>query len=341
MTVWIALIAGCSWLEGAEGEVPAPRDEVETPGGGEGEGRDEGGRRGRGRRGRGEQPLTTVSLQVDGRERSAFVHVPEQLPKGEKVPLVIMFHGGKSNGMSGAKVWSEQFERDFILAFPNGQDWKPERSGWDLTDGDVRQHVRFVDALIDDLVERFPVDRDRIYATGFSDGGQMTFRLACLLDDHFAGFAMVAQTMKEDTLSACAPKTPRPILYVTGTADPKNPAEGREGGRDGRTREPRDDGQERSPRIGIEDTLDYWLEHNRCDKSKEQVRALPDKPGDQTRVRERLFDTCKGAPIRFLVIEGGGHSWPTPEQRGGDHCSDISTSEEALAWWRAHGGFDG
>jgi polyhydroxybutyrate depolymerase len=330
MGLWALVLGGCGWLGGSKGEIP---DVTDTP-----VVRDErggrGGKRGRGRRddgGGAADAMDQVTLTVDGRERSSFVVAPSSLPAGQKVPLVFMFHGAHADGTAGARVWLDHMDEDFILAFPNGQKWKPEFSGWTPTDGDIRQHVRFVDALIDELIAKYPVDPDRIYASGFSDGAQMTFRLACMLDQRFAGFAFVAQTMKDDTLAACKPQTAKPILYVTGSADPKNPSDGRAA--------PTDD---RVGRIGIEDTLDFWLDRNQCQKAREQDRDLPDLPGDDTRVRERLFEQCRtDGPVRFLLVEGGGHSWPTRKEKGGDHCSDISAADEALAWWRAHAGFGG
>ncbi|MEZ4236370.1 MAG: PHB depolymerase family esterase [Myxococcota bacterium] len=329
--LWLGLV-GCGWLGSGSGDLDEVTPDRERP---EQE-RERGGKRGKGRRGGGPggdrfaDEMERVSLQVGGHERSAFVHVPDAVRGGQKVPMVVMFHGGHGDGTSAARLWLDQFDEPYILVFPNGQDWKPEWSGWAPTDGDVAQHVKFVDALLDQLVRDYPVDPKRIYAAGFSDGAQMTFRLACMLDQRFAGFAMVAQTMKDDTVAACAPKTEKPILYITGTADPKNPADGRAA--------PEDD---KVGRIGIEDTLRYWLDHNRCDAKKERDKDLPDLRGDATRVRERLFDSCKGAPLKFLVVEGGGHSWPSDQQKGGDHCSDISATDEVLGWWREQAGFGG
>jgi polyhydroxybutyrate depolymerase len=85
--------------------------------------------------------------------------------------------------------------------------------------------VAFVSALLADLKARFRVDEGRIYATGFSNGASMVFRVARELSPVFAAAAPVAGA---DWRSAENPKRPVPLLYMTGTADPLNPVEGGE-----------------------------------------------------------------------------------------------------------------
>jgi polyhydroxybutyrate depolymerase len=256
-------------------------------------------------------------------ERSAWVHVPEDLPRDQKLPLVLMFHGGHSDGLSVVGFWREHFDRSYIIAFPNGQKADPEVSGWYPVSGDIREHVRFVEALVDELSESYPVDSRRIFAAGFSDGAQMTYRLACL-SDRFQGFAIAAQTMKEDTLAACEPRRPAPMLFMLGTQDKRNPEQGREGGRPGQSR------------IGTEESISFWLERNRCEPDALQNRILPDSTPDGTTVRERLYSACAGAPVRVLEIVGGGHFWPSPTGRATPgRSSDISGAQEALDWWKS------
>lgn len=259
-------------------------------------------------------------------ERSAWVHIPDAMPEGKKIPLVLMFHGGHTSGLAVVNLWKEHFDKGFIIAFPNGQKTDPSFSGWYPTSGDVGEHVPFIHALIDDLSSKYPIDSKQIFAAGFSDGAQMTMRLACL-SDRFSGYAMVAGALLENTRDACKPTHPAPMLLVFGTADEKTPKDGLGPGRQG------------SARLGPEATIDYWLAVNGCNKTSAISRSLPDLTEDGTTARERLFTECTHAPIRAIEIDGGGHFWPkkgTPPTPG--RCTDFSATEEIMNLWFAAGG---
>ena len=83
--------------------------------------------------------------------------------------------------------------------------------------------IEFVLALVADLRSHFSVDERRIYASGFSNGASMTFRVARELSDVIAAAAPVAGA---DWVQDTKPKRPVPLIYITGTADPLNPIGG-------------------------------------------------------------------------------------------------------------------
>ena len=254
-------------------------------------------------------------------ERSAWVHLPSDSSGDQKLPLVLVFHGGHTSGLAMVPQWKEYFDRGIILAFPNGQKTDPSYSGWYPVSGDVKEHIPFIHALVDDLTTRHPADKDRVFAAGFSDGGQMVMRLACH-SDYFRGFAVVAASLFENTREGCAPKRQVPMMFVFGTSDAKTPAEGMGPGRQG------------SGRLGTEATIDFFLEKNGCNKASAVSRDLPDESSDGTSVRERLFTECTGAPLRAFTVEGGGHFWPSrgaPPTAG--RCTDFSATDEAMALW--------
>src|SRR5690606_4407811 len=80
-------------------------------------------------------------------------------------------------------------------------------------------------AMIADLKERYPIDEKRIYATGFSNGAQFSYRLACELSDVLAA---VAPVNGQGILADCNPSRPIPILSFHGSEDPCLPYEGGE-----------------------------------------------------------------------------------------------------------------
>jgi polyhydroxybutyrate depolymerase len=185
--------------------------------------------------------------------------------------------------------------------------------------GELDYNVGFVEALLDEAVKQYPIDENRIFAAGWSSGGQQTLRLACLASDRFQAFSVVAQTLEFDTREACAAAnyTRRPMQFIIGDSDPKNPPGGRG---------PEESGA--SPgRTGIQETIDFFVEKNEC-----KANVKPEKLRD-AKVMERRYNACKHGDIRWLVVEGGTHAWPG----GPEGVKDLSASEESVAFFREHG----
>src|SRR5262249_40112433 len=109
--------------------------------------------------------------------------------------------------------------KGFLLAFPEGMNrgWNdgrvnPERNKYD--------DVPFLSAVIDDLVRTQNVDPKHVYSTGMSNGGVMSFRLACDLADKIAAIASVVGSMPENGEASCKPSHPVLVLMINGNADP-------------------------------------------------------------------------------------------------------------------------
>jgi polyhydroxybutyrate depolymerase len=80
--------------------------------------------------------------------------------------------------------------------------------------------------LIEELSASIDIDPDRIYATGFSNGAIMVYRLACELSDQLAAIGPVSATQILDDEQACHPGRSVPVIHFHGTADRLNPYEG-------------------------------------------------------------------------------------------------------------------
>jgi poly(3-hydroxybutyrate) depolymerase len=118
------------------------------------------------------------------------------------------------------------------------------------------------------------------------------------------------------------------MLWIEGNNDPKNPDKGH----------PPKDAQS-FRRLGMQETLDFWLDKHSCNARKETSRNRPDRPEDRTRVIEKKYEGCR-TPFEFLLVDGGGHSWPGrgEHEEKETHCTDVDGAEEALAFWRANAG---
>jgi polyhydroxybutyrate depolymerase len=244
-------------------------------------------------------------LTVDGVKRTYYLHPPSKLD-GSPVPLVIVFHGGQGDGLkiAGQTGFNQVADhRGFAVAYPNSLGyWNDGRA---TTTGGSGDDVAFVRALIDHLVKTQNVDRQRVYATGASNGGMFTLRLACEMSDEIAAFAPVVASFPADYRAKCRPHRALPIMMVNGTSDTFIPWQG------GSIRKGlfRGAGGEVIP---VPDTLEFWRQHNGC-ASEPSVRQLPDiDKNDGTTAQLITYPNCREV-VRMIRIEGGGHTWPGSE----------------------------
>lgn len=150
------------------------------------------------------------------------VHVfPAVRADGQASPLVLVFHGlgDRAGNFSRAVAFHKDWPRATV-AYPEGLARADRRGmrGWRSLHGtDDDDDLPLVDALLEILPRRYPIDRDRIYVTGFSNGAHMTFDLLRERPCRFAAFAPVGALA--ETISEA--KTPRPVLYLFGREEPR------------------------------------------------------------------------------------------------------------------------
>jgi polyhydroxybutyrate depolymerase len=247
----------------------------------------------------------TRTLDHGGLERTFHVHVPPSYD-GSPTPLVFNFHGYMSN------AWQEEFFSEmtdksdiagFIVVYPEGtgivQSWNAGDCCGSAVDDDL-DDVGFTDAMIDDLAGHLCLDMDRIYATGMSNGGFLSHRLACELSHRIAAVAPVAGVLGIDD---CAPSRPMPLMHFHGTADNSVPYDG--GGLLGMR--------------SVAETMFIWVGLNGCDASPVEVFNNGDSHCE-------TYPNCDaGVELTLCTVEGGGHTWP-----GGAHIPFLGHTTEDL-----------
>jgi polyhydroxybutyrate depolymerase len=245
------------------------------------------------------------SLTVAGVERNYLLHVPARLTPGKAAALVLVFHGGGTHAwsMPGFTGFDDLADHEgLIVAYPDGlnRSWNDGRG---LSSAD---DVSFVRAAIEDIERMHDIDPRRIYATGISNGGFFSNRLACEMGDKIAAIASVAATMPESLVADCRPPRAVPVVFIVGSKDPLVPYHGGEiGFRKGRGR---------GTCVSLAEAARFWRTHNQITAAP-TVANLPDRVDDGTHVRRETWCGGKnGSEVIAYTIEGGGHTWPGAAQ---------------------------
>lgn len=276
------------------------------------------------------------SIDFGGLTRTFRVFVPE--PDAPRpLALVFVLHGGGGTGIGMARMTGGGFhglaERDgAIIVYPDGVDrqWNDGRRDFkSRAHSENIDDVGFISALIDRIAADHTVDLNRVYATGISNGGMMSFRLGCGLSERLAAIAPVAANMPADLIRECAPAAPVSVLVTNGTDDPLIPFGGGHVGIPGRSR---------GLVASADDSLAFWARHNGC--AAAQVEPLPDHaPGDRTRVERAVWSNCGGGvSVTLNKIIGGGHTWPggqsgLPETIVGRVSQELDGVQEIWAFF--------
>jgi polyhydroxybutyrate depolymerase len=240
---------------------------------------------------------TTHTVTVDGHERSYLLYIPRELPTG-KVPLVVMMHGALGNGQQAqtAYGWDQKAdEQKFLVAYPNGL-----HRSWVVSDGccgpsvnEGVNDVAFIEQMVEDIVATNPIEVDKVYATGISNGGMLAYRLACDTDT-FTAIGVVAATQ----LGECSQPRPTSVLHIHGTADQTVPYQGGPGKRDnaGQGRNPAD-----TAGPPIEQLIASWKTINDCQPPDTTVNGS---------VTTAAAVCEQGRAVTLIAIDGAGHQWP-------------------------------
>ena len=161
--------------------------------------------------------------------------------------------------------------------------------------------MAYIRAIIDYLQISENIDPARVYATGISNGGFMSYRLACELSDKIAGVAPVTANLSVDLEAFCAPSQPVKMLIINGTDDPLVPYDGGEVSLPG--------GIGRGEIRSTDETLAFWAAHNGCSGDPVVVDEPKRAWLDRTRLQSTTLVGCD-APVKLLAVINGGHTWP-------------------------------
>ena len=249
-----------------------------------------------------------------GLQRTYGLHVPPSCGGTRPCPLILAFHGaGGTHAFAESVGLFRAGDRGgFVVAAPDGiaGDWALGCGGCTVADQSGISDLRFVATLVTHLSRNLAIDTARVYATGRSDGGIFTHRLAC--NYPLAGAAVVAGKLFD--AQACLPARAVPLIAFHGTADAVIPFT-----------------------LGA-GAVQYWAGLDGC-AATPTVTALPDLANDGTTVTRQDFAPCRDrAEVSLFAIEGGGHNWPgsPTAESAGLQTHDLEASEQIVDFFNRH-----
>ncbi|MET4076461.1 PHB depolymerase family esterase [Hymenobacter sp. UYCo722] len=272
---------------------------------------------------------TTIirTLQAGGLTREYRLYVPAIYTRTTgAVPLLLNLHGYSSNNLEQENYGDFRPLADtanFLVVHPNGTIDGAGNRNWNTFGprGTGVDDVAFLSTLIDTLARRYRVDLNRVYSTGMSNGGFMSYELACQLGNRIAAIASVTGSMTAGRLAGCTSGRPVPVLEIHGTADNTVPY----------------NGGTALQFVAIPTLLNSWVQRNGCTPTP-TITAVPDinTADGCTAERSVWAGGRNGSVVEHFRIIGGGHTWPGAAFVVGVTNQDISASREAWRFLRRY-----
>ena len=268
------------------------------------------------------------NITVDGLTRKYLVHAPSGAR--EPMPVVFILHGGGSGAwqMELYSNFNRVADREgFLAVYPSGVDgnWNDGRGVEGLrAQKEKIDDVKFLRMLVDELAKENKIDRGRVFATGISNGGFMSHRLAAEASDVFAGIAPVSGGLAPAIAEKFKPQYPVSILLIHGEADPIVPFAGGEVGFSG--------GRKRGKLIPTTEALAKYVARS-GNQGEPTVGTLePEKDDGTSAVVTKYPDGPGGVKTWYYLVKNGGHTWPgrppyLPERIIGKASHAFSASE--------------
>lgn len=273
------------------------------------------------------------TITVNGTARTFIVRAPKDLVRSTGlVPVVIAMHGGGGNAENAEMMtgFTALVERERLIAvYPDGSGRRGDKlltwNAGHCCGYAMEQQVdeaAFVNALLDWLVARYPVDQRRVYVTGMSNGAMVSHRLGRELSHRVAAIAPVVGAVFGDEPAA---KGPVNAIIFNGLLDTSVRPDGGLGDGLGRRAW---DGTPPKPNLA---QGEYWARQNGCD-------ATPARSETATLIHWRWVCPA-GRAVELYQVKDNGHAWPggkAGSRRGDGPSQSLEATEVMWAFFKAH-----
>ncbi len=292
-------------------------------------------------------------------DRAFDLDVPAGWDGSTPLPLIIAFHGGGGNRASTSRITCPGGDLDdpgclpaiagaagMAVVRPDGTGSRPVRNvrtwnagggvdDWQCASGPACKagydDIGYVDDLLAEVGRIVPLEPRRIYATGISNGGAMTHRLACERPEVLAAIAPVGGGNQHAAAGGSCPD-PVPVLHIHGTDDPCWTYDTSARSclqTDGKLK------------VGVDDSMAGWAARNQCGAGAPGEEGIADADPDDGTTSVRLRWPGCAADTELVRVDGGGHTWPdgyqyTGSDRVGIVTHDFDADELIVDFFQAH-----
>jgi polyhydroxybutyrate depolymerase len=272
------------------------------------------------------------------RLRSYRLHVPPSYDGSNPVPLVVVLHGFPDNAVHIQSVGmnAKADEEGFIAVYPNGHTYSLQMALWNLIyfgrwgfyyncwDFDNVDDVGFISTLIEKLQTTLEINSSRIYITGLSGGGFMTYRLGAELSDIVAAIAPVAGSIGGIWTDNSGhdlppyiipePEHPLPVIVFHGMNDSAVPYNG-----------------DPNWTISVNDSVSFWVEHNQCDPTP-QINI-----SESGNIIKRTYaNGSLGTEVILYTVVDGVHGWFGAPDWPYEYPCEISCTDLIWDFFESH-----
>lgn len=237
---------------------------------------------------------STCSIVHDGINRQFFIY--QSSSYSGNTPVLFVLHGYTSRALwimnySGFQSLADEF--GFLIIYPQGTllpstgqtHWNV--GGW--TTSSTTDDVGFINSIIDFINDEYSIDDKKVYSTGMSNGGYMSYKLACDLSSRIAAVASVTGSMTTQTIDGCNPSHATPVAQIHGLQDTVVSYYGNVWSKP------------------IEEVMDYWAEYNNCDAEPSTSEIFGDNGGGINDV----YSNCNNQTnVELFLMNNMGHDWP-------------------------------
>ncbi|MFY0624899.1 MAG: hypothetical protein JXR07_01310 [Reichenbachiella sp.] len=256
-------------------------------------------------------------IRVAGINRTYRLHIPRDLPS--QAPLVFVLHGYSGNSASienYSEMNSIAEENNFAVCYPQGlrDQWNATfwNVGYSFHNNQTVDDILFLTTLATTLQSTYNLSPSQTFCTGMSNGGDMSYLLACEASDVFSAVAPIAGTMMEGTYIACQDSNPIPVFEIHGTHDNITYWEG-----------DINDNQGYGPYLDVMTVFEFWADLNNCTDFKMENLSNINSGDGSTVTSLKYSGGINGNQVWLYRINNGGHDWP-----GNSGNMDINASKE-------------